>query len=148
MNNHRPPARMPADPSLDKHRNPNGTYNGVPALAELTGQSLDEIVALWESVKANRAKLDACPWHEFEQLITAPPGAGKYRCRHCDGEVDASAYRWHQLGRWAMPLGEPQPVAYSFTPVPGATCSRELAAAGQAYPRTCQVHGLRCGVKS
>lgn len=132
--------------SLEDHRKPNGNYDGIGVMSEVTGLARDEIRAIAEQVKANHAKLAGCPWHEFEALITAPPGAGRYRCRHCQGEVDASAYHWHQQGRRPMPVGVPQPVAYSFTPVPGATCSRELAAAGKAYPRTCQVHGLRCGV--
>lgn len=133
--------------SLEDHRNPNGTYDGAGVFSELTGLGRDEVLAIAEQVRANHARLEGCPWHEFEALVTAPPGNGRYRCRHCRGEVDASAYHWHQQGRRPMPVGEPQPVAYSFTPVPGAICSRELAAAGRAYPRTCQVHGLRCGVK-
>lgn len=131
--------------SLEDHRNPNGTYNGPSVMAEITGLPREEIVAIAEQVKANSQRLRACPWHEFEELITAPPGRGRYRCRHCQGEVDASAYHWHQQGRRPMPVAEP--VAYSFEPVPGSTCSRELAAAGKPYPRTCQVHGLTCGVK-
>ncbi len=130
--------------SIEDHRMPNGNYDGLGVMSEVTGLPRDEILSIWEEVKANQAKLDSCPWHEFERLITAPPGKEAYGCRHCRGKVDASAYRWHQLGRRPMPVGEPQP--YTFTPVPGATCSRELAAAGKAYPRTCQVHGLTCGV--
>ena len=133
--------------ALDDHRNPNGTYDGIGVMTEFTRLPRSEVEAIAEQVKANHEKLKGCPWHEFEALITAPPGGGRYRCRHCHGEVDASAYHWHQQGRRPMPVGEPQPVAYSFTPVPGATCSRELAAAGKPYPRTCQVHGLRCGVE-
>lgn len=138
--------------SIEDHRNPNGTYNGPSVMAEITGLPRDEIVAIAEQVKANSQRLRACPWHEFER-IPRPDDNGqqarlgdRYRCRHCQGEVDASAYHWHQQGRRPMPVAEP--VAYSFEPVPGATCSRELAAAGKAYPRTCQVHGLTCGVKS
>ncbi|MBB3017652.1 hypothetical protein FHR70_000692 [Microvirga lupini] len=93
--------------NLEDHRNPNGTYDGVGVMAELTSLPRDEIRAIAEQVKANSAKLRACPWHEFEQLITAPPGNGKYRCRHCQGEVSASAYHWHQQGRRPMPVGEP-----------------------------------------
>ena len=133
--------------ALDDHRNPGGTYDGIGAMAEFTRLPRSEVEAIAAQVKANHEKLKGCPWHEFEALITALPGGGRYRCRHCHGEVDASAYHWHQQGRRPMPVGEPQPVAYSFTPVPGATCSRELAAAGKPYPRTCQVHGLRCGVE-
>ncbi|QNJ57398.1 hypothetical protein Dolphis_92 [Pseudomonas phage Dolphis] len=44
-------------------------------------------------------------------------------------------------------LRQQNPKPYTFEPVPGATCTRELQAAGKPYPRTCQVHGLTCGVK-
>ena len=134
--------------SLEDHIKPDGNYDGVGAMAEVTGLPRDEIRAIAAAVKANHVRLDSCPWHEFEAIpqsgITARL-SDRYRCRHCQGEVDAVAYSWHQKGRRPMPVGEPQ--AYSFTPVPGATCSRELAAAGKPYPRTCQVHGLTCGVK-
>lgn len=135
---------------MENHRNPNGTYDGIGVMAELTRLPRDEIRAMAEQVKANSAKLRACPWHEFEAIEQSGIVArmsDRYRCRHCHGEVDANAYHWHQLGRRPMPVGEPQPVAYQFTPVPGATCTRELQAAGKLYPRTCQVHGLTCGVK-
>lgn len=139
--------------ALDDHRNPGGTYDGIGAMAEFTRLPRSEVEAIAAQVKANHAKLAGCPWHEFER-IPRPDDAvlqarlgDRFRCRHCHGEVDAPAYHWHQQGRRPMPVGEPQPVAYSFTPVPGATCSRELAAAGKPYPRTCQVHGLRCGVE-
>lgn len=95
--------------SLEDHRNPNGTYDGAGVLSELTGLGRDEVLAIAEQVRANHARLEGCPWHEFEALVTAPPGDGRYRCRHCRGEVDAVAYRWHQKGRRPMPVGEPQP---------------------------------------
>lgn len=94
--------------SLEGHRKPNGNYDGIGVMAEITGLGRDEIRELAEQVKANSAKLRGCPWHEFEELITAPPGRGRYRCRNCKGEVDASAYHWHQQGRRPMPVGEPQ----------------------------------------
>lgn len=92
--------------SIEDHRKPNGNYDGIGVMAEVTGLASDEIRAIAEQVKANSAKLRACPWHEFEELITAPPGRGRYRCRNCQGEVDASAYLWHQWGRRPMPVGE------------------------------------------
>ena len=95
--------------ALDDHRNLGGTYDGIGAMAEFTRLPRSEVEAIAAQVKANHAKLAGCPWHEFEALITAPPGGGRYRCRHCQGEVDASAYHWHQQGRRPMPVGEPQP---------------------------------------
>lgn len=103
--------------SLNDHRNPNGTYDGIGVMSEVTGLPRDEIRALAEQVKANHQKLAGCPWHEFERIQRPDDGAvlqarlgDRYRCIHCDGEVDASAYHWHQQGRRPMPVGEPQPV--------------------------------------
>lgn len=99
--------------TLEKHRKPDGNYDGVGVMAEVTGLARDEIRAIAEQVKANHARLEGCPWHEFE--VIPQPGitarlSDRYRCRHCQGEVDAVAYRWHQKGRRPMPVGEPQPV--------------------------------------
>lgn len=94
--------------SLEDHRKPNGNYDGIGVMAEVTGLPRDEIRALAEQVKANSAKLRTCPWHEFEALITAPPGSGRYRCRNCKGEVDSSAYHWHEQGRRAKPAPDAQ----------------------------------------
>jgi len=100
----------------ERHRNPNGTYDGIGVMSEMTGLPRDEIRALAEQVKANGAKLRACPWHEFERIprqddnvLQARLGdlGDRYRCRHCQGEVESSAYYWHQQGRRPMPVGEP-----------------------------------------
>lgn len=40
---------------MERHRNPDGTYNGVAALAELTGLSEEEIRWSWERSKELRA---------------------------------------------------------------------------------------------
>lgn len=108
MTNHKPPARMPGDLALDKHRNPNGTYDGIGVMADLTGHSRDEITAIAEQVKANHVRLNGCAYHEFEALITAPPGHGKYRCRNCGGEINAIAHHWHELGRRTKPAADPK----------------------------------------
>lgn len=92
---------------FEKHRNPNGNYDGVGVMSEVTGLARSEIEAIAAEVKANHAKLASCPWHEFERLITAPPGRERYGCRHCRGTIDASAYHWHEQGR------RPQPVSPS-----------------------------------
>ncbi len=85
--------------SLEKHRNPNGTYDGPGVMSEITGLGRDEVLAIAEQVKANNAKLNACPWHEFEEEQTTEAHKQRYRCRHCGGTVDAVAYRWHERGR-------------------------------------------------
>lgn len=124
--------------ALDDHRNPNGTYDGVGVMAEVTGLPRDEIRALAEQVKANHAKLAGCLWHEFEgysdSVVAAPTPAHRmrYRCRHCQGEVDASAYHWHQQGRRPMPVGEPQP-ALGYPCKGGPLDGRMLAHNGTVY---------------
>ncbi len=121
--------------SIDKHRNPNGTYNGVTAMAELTGIGADEIRAIAEQVKANSAKLNSCPYHDFELIPGSANAAGfkaRYRCAHCEGEIDSIAHSWHDLGRRPKPAQRAKP--YSFTPVPGATCSRDCAVRHAGLP--------------
>ncbi len=88
---------------FDKHRNPNGTFDGVGVMAELTSLPVDEIRTIAEQVKANHARLNGCAYHEFERLITAPPGLERYGCKHCRGTIDRHAHYWHELGRRAKP---------------------------------------------
>ena len=40
---------------MEKHRNPDGTYNGVTAMAELSGLSEEEIKWSWERAKELKA---------------------------------------------------------------------------------------------
>ena len=40
---------------FDKHRNPDGTYNGMTVLSELSGLSQEEIMWTWERAKELRA---------------------------------------------------------------------------------------------
>ncbi|WP_443698596.1 hypothetical protein [Pseudomonas sp.] len=88
---------------MDKHRNADGTYNAIGALAAIVGANYADIGELADQVKANHAKLNACAYHEFEPLITAPPGRARYGCKHCRGTIDHHAYYWHELGRRAAP---------------------------------------------
>lgn len=92
---------------IDNHRNPDGTYDGAGVMSEMTGLGRGDVLGILEQVKANNAKLNACPWHEFEQSAQTAPLRSlthqKYVCRHCGGEIDASAYYWHEQGRRARP---------------------------------------------
>ena len=137
---------------FDKHRNPNGSYNGVTAMAEVTGLPQGEIASLFEQVKANHKKLDGCPWHEFEPIpldqgITARM-KDRYRCKRCQGEVDSSAYHWHEQGRRAKPVATEAEWQELVQVIENSTCSRILRAVGKPYPRTCKVHGLTCGMEA
>lgn len=91
--------------SMDDHRKPDGSYNGVTALAELTGLGQTDILSIAKAVRANVQRLGACPYHEFEPI---PDGQATfrthaYRCIHCKGEIDRVAYAWHQDGRRPKP---------------------------------------------
>lgn len=92
---------------IDKHRNPDGTINGVGVMSEVTGLSQTEVRSLWEQVKANSAKLESCPYHEFIQSPQTAPLRSlthqKYICTHCGGEIDRQAYHWHEQGRRPKP---------------------------------------------
>lgn len=59
--------------------------DGAAALSQVSGIPRDEVLSIWESVKANRAKLWACPRHRF-------PGGNvnigqKQTCLACGGEM-------------------------------------------------------------
>lgn len=117
--------------------------------AVFLGVTKRELLALAASVKANSARLRSCPYHDFvpiKQEGVVGRLSERYRCRHCMGEVDASAFHWHEQGRRAFPVDN-APVPYVHVPEPGAVCSLALSAAGKPYPRTCALHGLLCGVK-
>lgn len=92
---------------LDDHRNPDGTYDGVGVISDLTGMPRDRLQKLAEVVKANHAALSSCAYHEFDPMAPVwPPSLSmkqKYRCRRCGGEIDSHAHYWHEQGRRARP---------------------------------------------
>lgn len=92
---------------LDKHRNPNGTYDGIGVMSEMTGLSRAEMTALAEQVKANSARLHACRYHEFEQSPSTAPLRSlthqRYVCKNCGGEIRYHEWRWHEDGRRPKP---------------------------------------------
>lgn len=88
---------------MEKHRNADGTYNGVGALSEISGLSKDEVVSIFDQVQANNRKLEACVYHEFEQSqktsMLRSITHQKYVCKNCGGEVSHQQWRWHEIGR-------------------------------------------------
>lgn len=93
---------------LDRHRNPDGTYDGVGVMADLTGLSRQSMADLAAEVKANSERLNSCPYHEFAPIQMAPgvpmaPLRQRYRCVECAGEVDRNAWYWFEQGRRAAP---------------------------------------------
>jgi hypothetical protein len=49
-------------------------------------------------VKANHAKLDGCPSHDFAEIEPRKVIGGRYRCANCGGDIDAIAYSWYTKG--------------------------------------------------
>lgn len=89
---------------LDRHRNPDGTYDGAGVMADLTGLSRQSMADLAAEAKANSERLAACSYHEFApiqlpQEVPVAPLRQRYRCIECGGEVDRHAWYWHQQGR-------------------------------------------------
>lgn len=88
----------------EKHRNADGTYDGIGVMSEVTGLARGEISEIWAIIQANGAKLSACPWHDFNVMAKSETGLKTmYRCQHCGGEIDGVAHKWHELGRRPKP---------------------------------------------
>ena len=81
------------------HQNPDGTFNGLAVMGELSGLGESEMKKIWASVKVNSAKLNACGHHLFQAIEPSEKYKKRYRCSACDGEIDAIAYHWHEQGR-------------------------------------------------
>lgn len=92
---------------MEKHRNHDGTYDGIGVMSDLTGMPRERLQQLAEVVKANQAALNSCDYHEFEPMAPVYPPAlsmkQRHRCRRCGGEIDAHAHYWHEQGRRARP---------------------------------------------
>lgn len=84
---------------LEKHKNPDGTYNGLAVMAEVSGLPVKSMHDIWRDVKANQARLDGCAFHEFSPIQPRVPANQRYRCIECGGEVDYHGWFWHEKGR-------------------------------------------------
>ena len=63
--------------------------DGAKLLSDLSGVSRADVLSIWEEVKANRAKLDACARHRF---LPVPVKMGdKVTCVVCGGILSLSA---------------------------------------------------------
>jgi hypothetical protein len=80
-------------------RNPDGTYNGVRALSQLSGMTESKVADIARQARENVAKLTACPLHTFEPTGPVQPLRTRYRCTACGGEVDSHAHHWYMRGR-------------------------------------------------
>lgn len=78
--------------------------DSLDTLSAATGLTRSTMLELAAQVKANVARLNACPWHDFEPVSGSKVVFGqpaKYRCRQCAGEIDRHAFYWHEQGRRA-----------------------------------------------
>lgn len=64
-------------------------FDGTAALAEATGLPKSEILELWNEVRANRKKLNACPKHRFGSFVGTALRM-KATCDNCGGTVPLS----------------------------------------------------------
>lgn len=82
---------------FEKHRKPNGNYDGPGVMSELTGLSRQSMVELAAKVQENHAKLRACRGHSFA------PADGPFQrrrvCSACGGEADSVSVSWYEEGR-------------------------------------------------
>ncbi len=91
--------------SMKDHKNPDGTWNGVSFMSELTGISQEEVASTFEAVKANGSALSDCHYHEFtiNPDLSNPESpvnrSKRYKCKHCGGTVSEVMWRWFEIGR-------------------------------------------------
>lgn len=78
---------------VDKH-------DGAEALSRVSGVPREGVMEIWEQVKENRRKLDACDGpHEFDEQTGSVLSSRKtFVCRKCGGALRASEYNWYQKG--------------------------------------------------
>ena len=63
----------------------------------LTAIPTNDLHGIWAEVKANQAKLEHCPRHEFHAVDPGKLGT-RYECKCCGGRTDVSSVRWYQKG--------------------------------------------------
>ena len=70
--------------------------DSVDTLSGLTGMTRATLLSIWDQVRANQAKLDACARHDFKPV---QPGNRSRSCLHCGGSLGLAEARWYELGR-------------------------------------------------
>lgn len=80
--------------------------NVLDVLGSASGLGRPVVDSILTEVRANLAKLDACPRHNFVGVQETAIGPSKdggwvyrdYRCTNCGGKVDSHAERWYRRG--------------------------------------------------
>jgi hypothetical protein len=65
-------------------------------LAKVTGISPEEVGRIFDDVKENKRKLDACELHDF--YATGEGVRSDFLCRRCDGRISRRDHMWYQIG--------------------------------------------------
>lgn len=71
------------------------TYDGLAVMSEVSGLSRATMAEIWDEVKANQAKLSACPVHVFSPAVA---GSRKRICSACGGWVSVTDAGWYERG--------------------------------------------------
>ncbi len=66
-------------------------------LSSLTGIPRPELLKIWDDVKLNSAKLEACARHDFLPVYPGQFGT-KFVCSRCAGLIDGMSARWYADG--------------------------------------------------
>ena len=64
--------------------------DGAELLSRLSGISRDEVLALWQQVKDNKAKLKSCARHRVDVDPASVNIGMRLRCVSCGGEMSLS----------------------------------------------------------
>lgn len=74
-------------------------YNALEVLGKVSGLGTDEAKRIFEQVKENHAKLDACDGHDFEPHERQGKLVRSYKCLCCNGVIDSINRQWYERGR-------------------------------------------------
>lgn len=73
--------------------------DGLEVVSKISGISSEEANAIWQQVKENQRKLEACPRHDFSIDLKPDQSYGKrFCCSKCGGEVDHITKVWYETG--------------------------------------------------
>lgn len=71
--------------------------NVFDALSEVSGISKNEVMGIYETVKANQLKLSECKLHDFSIDVVPHTNINKtWKCTNCGGKVNSSAKLWYE----------------------------------------------------
>lgn len=73
--------------------------NVFDVLSKVSGIPENEVMGIYETVKANQLKLSECKLHDFSIDVVPHTNINKsWKCTKCGGKVNASAKLWYETG--------------------------------------------------